>query len=141
MSEPTDLDALAKQYLDLWQDQLGGFAKDEKAAEIMAQTMELMNAGAATFAAMATAARGQENGEDHDNANGNRSGDPQPGARSRSGPQDGPPAAAAAHGGSEPNLAEFARRLERLEERLTTLEAGSKKSRRKTAKKPRGGGS
>ncbi len=135
MSEPTDLDALAKRYLDLWQDQLGGIAKDEKAAEIMAQTIELMNAGAATFAAMETAARGQENGEDHDNATGNRPSNPQPAARSRGRPQGGPPAAAAAHGSSEPNLAEFARRLERLEERLTTLEAGSKKSRRKTAKK------
>ncbi len=132
MSEPTDLDALAKRYLDLWQDQLGGIAKDEKAAEIMAQTIELMNAGAATFAAMATAARGQENGEDHDNATGNRPGSQRPAARSRS----GPPSAAVAHGGSEPDLAEFARRLERFEERLTALEAGSKKSRRKTAKKP-----
>ena len=132
MSEPTDLDALAKQYLDLWQDQLGGFAKDEKAAEIMAQTIELMNAGAATFAAMATAARGQENGEDHDNATGNRSSNQRPAARNRGGPQ----AAAASYGGSEPDLAEFARRLERLEERLTALEAGSKKSRREPAKKP-----
>ena len=136
MSEPTDLDALAKRYLDLWQDQLGGVAKDEKAAEIMAQTIELMNAGAATFAAMTTAARGQENGEDHDNATGNRPSNPRPAARNRGGPQDGPRSAAAPHGGSEPDLAEFARRLERLEERLTALEAGFKKSRRKTANKP-----
>ena len=136
MSEPTDLDALAKRYLDLWQDQLGGIAKDEKASEIMAQTMELMNAGAATFAAMTTAARGQENGEDHDNATGKRPGSQRPATRSRGGPPDGPPSAAASHGGSEPDLAEFARRLERLEERLTALEAGSKKSRRKPAKKP-----
>ena len=136
MPEPIDLDALAKRYLDLWQDQLGGIAKDEKAAEIMAQTIELMNAGATTFAAMATATRGQENGEDHDNATGNRYSNQRPAARNRGGRQGGPPSAAAAHGGSEPNLAEFARRLEWLEGRLTALEAGSKKSRRKTSKKP-----
>ena len=29
MSEPPDLDALAKQYLNLWQQQLGGIFKDQ----------------------------------------------------------------------------------------------------------------
>ena len=85
MSEPIDLDALAKRYLDLWQDRLGGIAKDEKAAEIMAQTIELMNAGAATFAAMATAARGQENREDHDNATGTHHSNQRPAARNKGG--------------------------------------------------------
>ena len=58
MSEPPDLDALAKQYLDLWQQQLGGISKDQQTAEIMAQTMELMNAGASAFATMATQNQG-----------------------------------------------------------------------------------
>ena len=57
MSKPPDLNGLAKQYLDLWQQQLGG-AEDDQAAEIMARTVELMNAGASTFAAMAATAQG-----------------------------------------------------------------------------------
>ena len=36
MSTPRDLNGLAKQYLDLWQQQLGGVAEDDQAAEIMA---------------------------------------------------------------------------------------------------------
>ena len=32
MSKPLDLNGLAKQYLDLWQQQLGGVAEDELAA-------------------------------------------------------------------------------------------------------------
>ena len=58
MSKPLDLNGLAKQYLDLWQQQLGGVAEDDQAAEIMARTVELMNAGASTFPTMAATAQG-----------------------------------------------------------------------------------
>jgi len=130
MSEPPDLDALAKRYLDLWQDQLGGISKDQQTAEIMAQTMELMNAGAAAFASM-VAAQGNLN-----------KGYPDADAAPTAGKPNAPPgtaAAAAPSGASDPDLDELARRLDRLEERLDTLEAGAVKSRRSPAKKSRKG--
>ena len=127
MSKPPDLDGLAKQYLDLWQQQLGGIAEDDQATEIMARTVELMTAGASTFAAMAAAAQGTPpRGDDDANA--------RPSESRRS---DGrvAPSPAATPVASDHDLAEFARRLERIEERLNTLEAASRKSRRKSAKK------
>ena len=131
MAKPPDLQNLAKQYLDLWQDQLGGVSKDPQTAEIMAQTMELMNAGAQAFATMATNAQGGGNTGDKDqgDSDGNAplndsSGN---GAVSRS--------ASAPSGAADPDLAKLARRLERIEERLDTLEAAPRKSRRNPAKK------
>jgi hypothetical protein len=143
MPKPPPLDALAKRYLDLWQDQLGGVTRDQEAAEIMARTVELMNAGAATFAAMAAAANRSGNafpfpdpmpedgptGPSHDAAATERRGD-------RSGPSRAK-AAAAARGGADDDVAELARRLERIEKRLAALEARAKKGRPGAAKKPR----
>jgi hypothetical protein len=117
MSEPPDLDALAKQYLNLWQQQLGGISKDQQTAEIMAQTMELMNAGASAFATMATQNQGYAD------------------ADASSSPSTA--ASGASPGASDLDVAELARRIARLEKRLDSLETGVKKSRRKTAKKPR----
>ncbi len=133
MSKPPDLDALAKQYLDLWQGQLGGVTEDEETAEIMARTIELMNAGAATFAAMAAASQGRENRDEDDAINDVPAGDQplEPASPSRA------PAAAPPHGASDIDLDEFSRRLERLEKRIAALEAGTQKSRRSPAKKPR----
>ena len=133
MSKPPDLDALAKQYLDLWQGQLGGVTEDEETAEIMARTIELMNAGAATFAAMAAASQGRENRDEDDAINDVPAGDRPLDPASPS----GAPAAAASHGASDVDLDEFSRRLERLEKRIAALEAGTQKSRRSPAKKPR----
>lgn len=133
MSKPPDLDALAKQYLDLWQGQLGGVTEDEETAEIMARTIELMNAGAATFAAMAAASQGTENRDEDDAINDVPAGD-QP---LEPAPSSGAPAAAASHSASDDDLDEFSRRLERLEKRIAALEAGTQKSRRSPAKKPR----
>ena len=53
MSERPDLQALARQYMDLWQTQLEGLAGDREVAETMARTLELMSAGPAALAAMA----------------------------------------------------------------------------------------
>ena len=143
MPKPPDLDALAKRYLDLWQEQLGGITEDREASEVMARAVELMNAGAATFAAMTAAAnrsqspfpfagppaRRDATGADHDAA--------KPAPRpTRSGPA-GSTAAAAARGGADDDVAELARRLARLEKRLAALETGAKKQRRRAKKKPR----
>ncbi len=131
MSEPPDLDALAKRYLDLWQDQLGGISKDRETAEIMAQTIELMNAGATAFASMAAV---------HDNPNkGNADADANAAPTDTPRTDRGTEAAAAPPGASDSDLDELTRRLERLEKRLDTLEAGAEKGRRHTRKKPRKG--
>ena len=131
MSEPPDLDALAKRYLDLWQDQLGAVSKDRETAEIMAQTMELMNAGATAFATMAAAQENPNKGNADDDANAAPTDTPRT--------DRGTAAAAAAPGASDSDLDELARRLERLEKRLDTLEAGAAKSRPGARKKPRKG--
>jgi hypothetical protein len=143
MPKPPDLDALAKRYLDLWQEQLGGITEDREASEVMARAVELMNAGAATFAAMAAAA--DRSPSPFPNA------DPPP-ARDTTGADDdaakpdhrrarsglaGPKAAAAARGGADDDVAELARRLARLEKRLAALEAGPKKRGRRAKKKSR----
>ena len=109
----------------------------DQAAEIMARTVELMNAGASTFAAMAATAQGYPTRSDED-ANARSSESPHSFQSQQS---DGSvaPSPAAAPVASDHDLAEFARRLERLEERVAAMEAGAKKSRRKTAKKPRKG--
>jgi hypothetical protein len=129
MAEPPDLQNLAKQYLDLWQDQLGGVSKDPQTAEIMAQTMELMNADAHTFATMAAAA--QSGGNTGDNDQGDSDGNPPPHDSSGAGARP----AGAPSGAADPDLAKLARRLERIEERLDLLEAASRKGRRNLAKK------
>ena len=99
----------------------------------MAQTMELMNAGAQAFANMATAAQNGINATDNDQ--GDNDGNAPPAQSSTAGDVSQP--AGPASGVAGPDLAEFARRLERIEERLNTLEAASLKSRRKPAKKSR----
>ena len=123
---PQDLNALAKQYLDLWQQQLGGISKDEQTADVMARTMELMNAGAATFSTMAAAATLNAGVDTHE---------PKPTSRTK--PRTNPQATAPSPGDTDDDLAELSRRLERLEKRIAALEAGPKKSRRKPAKKTR----
>ena len=127
MAKPPDLDALAKQYLDLWQQQLGGVAKDQQTADIMAQTIELMKTSAAAFAAMAPRSDTRTDTQNHTQTQGNAdANDPSP--TSAGGP---------APGVADPDLAELSGRLEQLEKRLDTLEAGTKKSRRKPASKPK----
>ncbi len=101
MSDPPDLDDLARRYLDLWQDQLAGLADDDEVAEVMARTLELMTTGAAALAQNARAL-------DEDRAH----------------PEDGTQAAPPARGGADPDLAELAGRVGSLEERIAALEAG-----------------
>lgn len=61
MADQTDLEKLAKGYLDLWQEHLSGTAQDKNTTEIMAKTLAMMNTGAATFAnAMSSATKSAE---------------------------------------------------------------------------------
>ena len=85
MSDPPELDDLARRYLDLWQDQLAGLAADDEVAEVMARTLELMTTGAAALA--------------HN---------PRADADDRACPEDGTQTASPARGGADPDLAELA---------------------------------
>ncbi len=67
MADDIDLEKLASEYVDLWQNYLDRAKEDENTSELMSQTMGLMNAGAATFAnAMAQAAKSSQNTVDQE---------------------------------------------------------------------------
>jgi hypothetical protein len=128
MAKPPDLEALAKRYLDLWQEHLSGLAADPKLAEVMARTVELMNAGAAAVATMAAgqaAAFARDGKPPEDAAEGRGAGG--------AGPATAPPASRAA----DSLVAQLARRVAELEQRLARLEAGTQGKRRKARQRPR----
>jgi hypothetical protein len=111
MPKPPDLETLARRYLDLWQDHLGALAGDPGVAEVMARTLELMNAGSAAFATLATQAAAGA----HDTT--------EPPVSVSAGSRTRTKAAAAAPRAADPALAELARRVAILEQRLAELEA------------------
>jgi len=97
MSQPPDIEALARRYLDLWQDQASALAGDAELARQLGRWLTLMQSGMA-HAFQAAAA-------------------------TTSTPGTATPAAAS--GGGQPRLDELARRLALLEERILQLEAGA----------------
>ncbi len=105
-----ELDALAKRYLDLWESQLAALGSDRELAEAMARTARLMNSGAGAFFEGITKATHGATAEPTAGAETNN-------ARAT--------AAAPIDGHSDHDLADFNRRLERLEKRLDQLEAGT----------------
>lgn len=103
-----DLAGLAREYVDLWQKQLSEAASDEAMAGMMAQTVQLMNAGAASMAAMASSAA-PNNPEPEE-----RSDDHNTGASATSAPS----------GTDNDVIDDLNRRIGQLEERIAALEAG-----------------
>jgi hypothetical protein len=102
----TDLEALARRYLDLWQEQVAAMATDPKVAEAVATGVALMNQGAATFAQavnLKTAAKPGGKPDERDPA--------------------GSPSVAAAPDDPRLDGDQLARRLAAVEERLAALEA------------------
>src|SRR5215467_4407789 len=100
-SEP-DIEALARRYLDLWQDQATALAGDAEIARQFGRWLTLMQSGMAhAFQPLATS--------------------PGPNAQ----PAAGAAAPAAASDGREPRLDELARRLAAAEERIARLESGA----------------
>jgi hypothetical protein len=106
MADAPDLDALAKRYVDLWQEQFSAMASDPKLAEAMAQWLGLMGLGRAAPGA----ARGQHDGN----------GQARP-AAGRAAPGPDTPAAAPDPGGAR--AAQLADRLAALEQRVAALES------------------
>ena len=134
MTKPPDLDALARQYLDLWQDQLAGMAQDPEVTEMMARTVELMNTNMAAFTLFAQSALGTATGRP-DSTKGN--GHDTPASQRRTpAATAGPKAAAAASGDPNLDVDELLRRIAALEKRLAALEAGPAKKRGGPRKSP-----
>jgi hypothetical protein len=101
MSEPPSLEALARRYLDLWQDQATALAGDVELARQIGQWLSMMQAGMVH-------------------------GFQSPNTPSAKPGTAGSTPAAPPSGGSEPRLDQLARRLAALEKRLGRLEAGAK---------------
>jgi hypothetical protein len=112
MSEPPNLEALARRYLDLWQDQATALAGDAELARQIGQWLSMMQAG-------------MVHGFQSPNT-----------AKSGKAPAGAAPAAAAS-GGGQPGLDELTRRLAALEKRLDRLEAGASAGGPKPRNRPR----
>src|SRR5260221_3711348 len=135
MSEPPDLSVLAKRYVELWQDYLTAAAADPGLADSLARLL----AGLGTVAALSPWQAWQRGAavwrdrsdhnaaaRSHDQATSEPS---SPAAQERPGAA-APRAAPAASPSHERDdgMAEFARRLARLDERLAALEAGNRRT-------------
>ena len=121
MAKPPDLEKLAQQYLDLWQDQLTGIAGDTEIAQTMARTLELMNAGAQSFAGQLATLKDGGFPQAHDSKATSAA------PRTSQGTAPGTQAAAPASGVANPGLDDLARRLADIEQRLARLEAKPEK--------------
>lgn len=51
MPDTPDLDEMARNYLDLWQEHLKTISQDGETMDVLARTVALMNSGAAAFTA------------------------------------------------------------------------------------------
>jgi hypothetical protein len=132
MTDQPDFADLARQYLDLWEDQLAAMAADPDLAEQSARFFETMTrlGGVANpmMAANLATLMGQmagSGGPKTDGTNGSSSQDTETGAAT----------AAAASPDRDERLDELARRLADVEKRLDGLEAGGRQKGRAAPKK------
>jgi len=137
MTDQPDFTALARQYLDLWEDQLSAMAADPDLAEQTSRFFDTMTQLGGTSNPMGApglaALMAQMSGH----------------ARATTDQADGPKDQRASEAGASPaaaspddrdqQLVELTRRLADAEGRLDRLEAGGGSARRKAAKKPAGG--
>lgn len=109
MTETPNLDQLAQQYLDLWQEHLSDLAGNDEMADAIAKSIELMNGSAAAFAKMAESnpsqARDENDGDNTTTASGTA-----------------PTGLAPGH--SDDVLDQLSRRIGELEQRVAELEGG-----------------
>ncbi|MEK9901184.1 MAG: hypothetical protein VW516_10600 [Rhodospirillaceae bacterium] len=137
MTDQPDFAALARQYLDLWEDQLTAMAANPELAEQTARffdTMQQLGATANPMAAPGLAAlMAQMTGQA--SAPANPTTDQTDGPSDRTAAPAGTAPAAAAHPDRDQQLVELARRLADAEARLDRLESGDRPASGKTAKK------
>ncbi len=129
---PPDFAALAREYLDLWEDQLAAMAADPALAGQSARFFETMGGAEAAANPLATAqmaAMAQQFMTLAGLAAGGNTSDG-PTTPTPPNPAPGTAPAAAASGDGAQQLAEFTSRLAALEERLDRLEAGGGGARR-----------
>tara|TARA_A100001037_G_C15113041_1_gene619979 strand:- start:447 stop:887 length:441 start_codon:yes stop_codon:yes gene_type:complete len=138
MSNQPDFTTLARQYLDLWEDQLTAMAANPDLAEQTARffdTMQQLGAianpmavpGLAAMMAQMTGPFGSPASSTTDQSDGPSD---QPAAAA------GTAAATATHTDRDQQLVELTRRLADVEERLRLLESGHRAARGKATKKP-----
>ncbi|MBL6932765.1 MAG: hypothetical protein ISR45_07435 [Rhodospirillales bacterium] len=126
MTEKHDLDELARQYLDLWQEHLSDMAGDGEMAEAVAKSIELMNGSAAAFARMMTDTASKEP-RDSNNDDGLSSAITQSSGTTAPGPPSGNP---------DDVLDQFSRRIAQLEQRIAKLESAAGASGKKSRANP-----
>ena len=119
MQDPPDIEALARRYLDLWQDQMTAIAADPDFAETMGRLFGLM-AWAAPSAGGSPPTTPIAN-DLTTKPRGNMRNDNKPLAEPSNG--SAPPTAARSDGGYD--VARLTRRIADLEARLMALEKGS----------------
>jgi len=119
MSEPPDLETLARRYLDLWQDQVSALAADPEFTETLGRMLQVSAAlGPAGWMSLwSAAAQGlkPQPQKSHDASPVRPAANPSPASR--------PEAAAAAPHDRGDDVAELRRRIAALEARLTDLTA------------------
>lgn len=121
-----EMNDLASQYLDLWQNQLGSLAENKETTEVIAKTLELMNSGSAAFATMAA---GAQSGNDPENSK------PNPAKSSKS--DNDATSSTPASGAANPDIDQLLERIAALEKRVNTLESAARSPRKKTPARPR----
>jgi hypothetical protein len=137
MTDQPDFAALARQYLDLWEDQLTAMAADPDLAKQTARFFDTMTQLGGTSNPVGAPGLATLMAQ--------MSGDARATMDQSDGPKDQPTtkagaaSPAAAPDDRDQQLVELTRRLADVEERLHQLEAGGGSARRTTAKKPAGG--
>ncbi|MDH3738220.1 MAG: hypothetical protein OER92_03425 [Alphaproteobacteria bacterium] len=122
MTDTPDFAALAREYLDLWEDQLAAMAADPTLAAQSAQFFETMGQAGSTAAPQATAQMAALAQQFMTLAGLATGGTPNNDDTKRAPPRTAAPAAAPDN--SAQQLAELTSRLTALEKRLDRLEAG-----------------
>lgn len=129
MPDTPDLDKMARNYLDLWQEHLTTISRDGETMDVLARTVALMNSGAAAFA---SAAEGYT-------PDGRTPGDEKPAdTKSASNGVTKPETTGPAHEPASPDLTQCLERIAILEKRVADLEEARRKKpspRRKTTRK------
>jgi hypothetical protein len=126
MSDPPDMEDLARRYLDLWQSQMSALAADPQVADTLNRLIGLWTANAAG------AMPGLWPGAPAPQSDDRHAAPQQPVGNANAGPAA--PGAAPLADASRPggvDVDELARRLAAVEERIDRLEAGPARARRK----------